>query len=203
MNIDDEAKLFCPLACLRAKGESKFAVDNYGRDLDYSCERLRWGRWRTGRNPLASKSVLADCYARAALRLSTSPQTSRRSRPGPGGRRRPPVVPDRRADDDGWYPSYQGAVFYPRQYKNLSGPDAIHLFATQEDFPIEIGIDNYGGDTNQDYTAEIDQCAADSGTWLWWSYSSDVECPVSGATCQANVKAAPNGFGGASPLSMS
>jgi hypothetical protein len=102
---------------------------------------------------------------------------------------------------DGWYPSYQGALFYPGQNKTLSGPDAIHLFATQENFPIEIGIDNYGGDTNLDYTAEIDQCATDNGTWLWWSYrNGDVECPASGATCQAYVKAAPNGFGGASPL---
>lgn len=102
---------------------------------------------------------------------------------------------------DGWYPSYQGALFYPGQSKTLSGVDAIHLFATQESFPIEIGIDNYGGDTNLDYKAEIDQCAADNGTWLWWSYrNGDVECPVSGVTCQAYVRAAPNGFGGASSL---
>jgi hypothetical protein len=102
---------------------------------------------------------------------------------------------------DGYYPSYQGALFYPGQNKTLSGTDAIHLFATQEDFPIEIGIDNYGGDTNLDYKAEIDQSATDNATWLWWSFSNGgVECPVSGATCQAYVKAAPNGFGGASPL---
>ena len=102
---------------------------------------------------------------------------------------------------DGYYPSYQGALFYPNQNKTLSGTDAIHLFATQEDFPIEIGIDNYGGDTNLDYKAEIDQSATDNATWLWWSYSSsDVECPVSGATCSAYVLGAPNGFGGASPL---
>ncbi len=101
---------------------------------------------------------------------------------------------------DGYYPAYQGSLFYPNQNKNLSAADAIHLFATEEDFPIEIGIDNYGGDTNLDYQAEIDQCATDNGTWLWWSYNGDVECPVSGATCSAYVKAAPNGFGGASPL---
>jgi hypothetical protein len=72
------------------------------------------------------------------------------------------------------YPAYQGSLSYPRQNKKLSGADAIHLFATQENFPI--GIDNYGGDTNLDYKAEIDQSATDNGTWLWWSYGNgDVE----------------------------
>jgi hypothetical protein len=102
---------------------------------------------------------------------------------------------------DHYYPDYQGALFYPGQSKTLNGPDAIHSFATQENFPIEIGIDNYGGDTNLDFKAEIDQSATDNGTWPWWSYGSgDVECPVSGAACSAYVKAAPNGFGGATPL---
>jgi len=105
---------------------------------------------------------------------------------------------------DGYYPTYQGSLFYPGQNKKLSGADAIHLFATQEDFPIEIGIDNYGGDTNLDYKAEIDQSAIDDGTWLWWIYNNgNVDCPVSGNTCNTYVKGAPNGFGGAYPLTAS
>jgi len=59
--------------------------------------------------------------------------------------------------------------------------------------------DNYGGDTNLDYQSEMDQAAADGMSWLWWSWNSGkrtVECPVSGATCQAYVTGSQNGFCG-------
>jgi hypothetical protein len=103
--------------------------------------------------------------------------------------------------DDGFYPRYQGALLLGREGGVVTGPQAIHQFAASRAFPIQIGIDNYPGDTNLDYRAEIDQAAADGMSWLWWSWQDGtVECPVSGKTCQAYVTESQNGFGGAPPL---
>jgi hypothetical protein len=103
---------------------------------------------------------------------------------------------------DGYYPSYQGALLLGKSGGVVTGPEAIHQFAATRTFPIEIGIDNIGGDTNLDYKAEIDQAAADGMSWLWWSWKdSTVECPVSGSTCQSYVTTSANGFKGAKPLS--
>jgi len=104
---------------------------------------------------------------------------------------------------DGWYPSFFGNLFLGGTSK-LSGAQAITQFAANEPFPIEIGIDNYPGDTNHDYQAEIDAAASVNMTWLWWSWNGSsgwVECPADGATCQQYVVYAPNGFAGAHPLS--
>ena len=105
---------------------------------------------------------------------------------------------------DDWYPKSQGALLAGAGVA-VTGPQAIHTYAAQQAFPIEIGIDNYAGDTNLDWQAEIDQCAADGQSWLWWSWqdgSDNVDCPVSGSTCQTYVMHAANGFAGAKPLSQ-
>jgi len=103
---------------------------------------------------------------------------------------------------DGYYPAYQGALLLNKSGGIVTGPQAIHQFASTQAFPIEIGIDNIGGDTNLDYKDEIDQAATDDMSWLWWSWKDgSVECPVSGSTCQSYVTTSQNGFKGAKPLS--
>jgi len=104
---------------------------------------------------------------------------------------------------DGWYPKWQGPLLAGGT-SVVTGPQAIHAYAAAQPFPIEIGIDNYAADTNLDWQSEIDQCAADAQSWLWWSWKNgtgDVECPASGSTCQSYVMQAANGFAGAKPLS--
>jgi hypothetical protein len=102
---------------------------------------------------------------------------------------------------DKYYQSYQGALLLGQSGGVVTGAEAIHQFAATRTFPIEIGIDNYAGDTNLDYQAEIDQAATDGMSWLWWSWKDGtVECPVSGSTCQSYVTGSQNGFKGAKPL---
>jgi hypothetical protein len=103
---------------------------------------------------------------------------------------------------DGYYPSWQGGLLLGHTGV-VTGAQAIHQFAVTQPFPIEIGLDNYGGDTNLDYQSEMDQAAVDGMSWLWWSWNSGketVDCPVSGATCQSYVTGSQNGFAGAKPL---
>jgi hypothetical protein len=103
---------------------------------------------------------------------------------------------------DGWYPSWQGGLLLGHSGV-VTGAQAIHQYAVTQPFPIEIGLDNYGGDTNLDYQSEMDQAAADGMSWLWWAWDSGkktIQCPVSGATCQAYVTGSQNGFAGAKPL---
>jgi hypothetical protein len=97
-----------------------------------------------------------------------------------------------------WYKSWQGGLLLGGS-GTLTGAQAIHQFAVTQQYPIEIGIDNYGGDTASEYRAEIDQAAADQASWLWWSWTgaNTVDCPVDGATCQSYVLGPPNGFAGA------
>jgi hypothetical protein len=103
---------------------------------------------------------------------------------------------------DQYYQKYQGALLLGQSQGTISAADAIHQFVLTRTFPIEIGIDNYPADTNQDYQAEIDQAATDGMSWLWWSWKdSTVECPASGSTCQTYVTTSQNGFKGAKPLS--
>ena len=100
---------------------------------------------------------------------------------------------------DGYYPSYQGALFLGTG-KSITGAQAIHQYATKQAFPIEIGLDNYSSDTNHDYLDEMTQSAADNGTWLWWSSrNGSLECPADGATCVSNVTNSSVGFPGATP----
>ena len=103
---------------------------------------------------------------------------------------------------DKYYQSYQGPLLTGQSKAVISAPDAIHQYAATRTFPIQIGVDNYPADTNQDYQAEIDQAATDTMSWLWWSWkSTNVECPASGSTCQSYVTTSQNGFKGAKPLS--
>ncbi len=103
---------------------------------------------------------------------------------------------------DKYYQKYQGALLLGQSQGQISAADAIHQFVLPRTFPIEIGIDNYPGDTNQDYQAEIDRAATDNMSWLWWSWKGNtVECPASGSSCQTYVTTSPNGFKGAKPLS--
>ena len=103
---------------------------------------------------------------------------------------------------DGFYPQFFGNLFLGGT-NTLSGAQAIHQFAATQPFPIEIGIDNYDGDTFHDYKAEIDAAAADNMSWLWWSWQgTTVEAPADGAVCQAYVMTSPNGFAGAKPVTQ-
>jgi len=103
---------------------------------------------------------------------------------------------------DGYYPSWQGGLLLGHAGV-VTGAQAIHQFAATQPFPIQIGFDNYAGDTNLDYQSEIDQAATDNMSWLWWSWNNGaLQCPVSGATCQAYVTGSQNGFPGAKPLTL-
>jgi hypothetical protein len=96
-----------------------------------------------------------------------------------------------------WYKGWQGGLLLGGN-GTLTGAQAIHQFVATEPFPIEIGLDNYGGDTAGEYKAEMDQAAVDGASWLWWSWTgTTVECPLDGTTCQAYVTGSPSGFAGA------
>jgi hypothetical protein len=96
-----------------------------------------------------------------------------------------------------WYKGWQGGLLLGGN-NTITGAQAIHQFAVTQQFPIEVGLDNYGGDTAGEYRAEMDQGAVDGASWLWWSWSgTTVECPNDGATCQTYVTGAQSGFPGA------
>jgi hypothetical protein len=97
-----------------------------------------------------------------------------------------------------WYKGWQGGLLLGGS-STITGAQAIHQFAVTQQFPIEIGLDNYAGDTSAEYKAEMDQAAADRASWLWWSWtgSNTAECPNDGATCQAYVTGSQSGFAGA------
>jgi hypothetical protein len=97
-----------------------------------------------------------------------------------------------------WYKGWQGGLLLGGS-STITGAQAIHQFAVTQQFPIEIGLDNYAGDTSTEYKAEMDQAAADHASWLWWSWtgSNTAECPNDGATCQAYVTGSQSGFAGA------
>jgi len=99
---------------------------------------------------------------------------------------------------DSWYKSWQGGLLLGGT-STITGAQAVHQFAVTQQFPIEIGFDNYPGDTSTEYKAQIDQAATDNASWLWWSWtgSNTVECPNDGASCQSYVTTAQTGFAGA------
>jgi hypothetical protein len=99
---------------------------------------------------------------------------------------------------DSWYKSWQGGLLLGGT-STITGAQAVHQFAVTQQFPIEIGFDNYPGDTGAEYKAQIDQAATDNASWLWWSWtgSNTCECPNDGATCQSNVTTGQTGFAGA------
>jgi hypothetical protein len=101
---------------------------------------------------------------------------------------------------DDYYPHYQGELFLGHG-GHLTGAQAIHQYAITQDFPIEIGFDNYGGDMNHTWQENIDQAASDNATWLWWSWRGpDVDYPADGQTCIDYVQTSTNGFAGAQPI---
>ena len=97
-----------------------------------------------------------------------------------------------------WYKGWQGGLLLGGS-NTITGAQAIHQFAVTQQFPIQVGLDNYAGDTSVEYKAEMDQAAADRASWLWWSWtgSNTPECPNDGATCQAYVAGSQSGFAGA------
>lgn len=98
-----------------------------------------------------------------------------------------------------WYKDWQGALLLGSG-QSITGAQAITQFATKQNFPIEIGIDNYPGDTSHEYLEEMTQSAENNGTWLWWAASNgSVQCPVDGDTCVNNVTNSSAGFPGATP----
>jgi len=98
---------------------------------------------------------------------------------------------------DSWYKGWQGNLLLGGN-NTITGAQAVHQFVANQTFPIEVGVDNYGGDTALEYQAEIDQAAADNVSWLWWSWGdAGVECPVNGAACKAYVTGSQSGFAGA------
>ncbi len=100
-----------------------------------------------------------------------------------------------------YYNGWQGELFYGSGAE-LETRRAFHEIVTQQPFVIQIGLDNYPGDTNLEYRELIDQAAADGLSWLWWDYrNGGVDCPVSGRECRDFVVNSRNGFAGAKPLS--
>jgi hypothetical protein len=99
---------------------------------------------------------------------------------------------------DSWYKGWQGGLLLGGT-STITGTQAVHQFAVTQQFPIEIGFDNYPGDTSAEYKAQLDQAATDNASWLWWSWtgSNTVECPNDGATCQTYVTTGQTGFAGA------
>jgi hypothetical protein len=101
-----------------------------------------------------------------------------------------------------YYNEWQGSLFYGSGVV-LETRRAFHDIVTQQSFPIQIGLDNYGGDTNLEYRELIDQASVDRLSWLWWDYrNGGVDCPVSGQVCRDFVTHSPNGFAGAKKLSQ-
>lgn len=100
---------------------------------------------------------------------------------------------------DEWYKTWQGELLTGSPNGRVSGAQAISKYVKAQAFPIQVGIDNYEGDTNTEYMDEIDQATSDGVNWLWWSWKDDdhVECPESGAVCQNYVVGSTNGFAGA------
>lgn len=96
-----------------------------------------------------------------------------------------------------WYPSWQGSMLLGAGQR-ISAAQAISQFVAKSPFPIQVGFDNYAGDTNVQYKEQMDVAQANRVGWLWWSWKNGtVEAPVSGATCQDYVLRSPAGFGGA------
>lgn len=90
---------------------------------------------------------------------------------------------------NGWYPASQGEALLGKGQK-LSAVQAMSQFVSKATFPIEMGFDNFPGDTNLDWKAQIDAAAALGLSWLWWSWergAGTVKAPVSGTACQAYV----------------
>lgn len=97
-----------------------------------------------------------------------------------------------------WYKSWQGELLLGIGNGAITGAEAIHRFVANQNFPIQVGINNYPGDTSSEYKAEMDQASADGVNWLWWSWgNAGLECPVDGAACQAYVAGSQSGFAGA------
>src|ERR1035437_163715 len=99
---------------------------------------------------------------------------------------------------DAWYKGYQGNLLLGGS-NTITAVQAIHQFAVTQSFPIEIGVDNYPGDSGSEYKAELDQAATDNASWLWWSWNNNpsIECPNDGATCVTYVTTSQSGFAGA------
>lgn len=103
--------------------------------------------------------------------------------------------------EDEWYKSWQGGLLTGGS-GSVTGTEAIHRFVLAQTFPIQVGIDNYGGDTGSEYRPEIEQASKDAVSWLWWSWRErngveNAECPVSGSACQDYVMKSADGFAGA------
>jgi hypothetical protein len=104
-----------------------------------------------------------------------------------------------------FYPAYQGNLFLGVG-QSLTAVQAINTILLTLDYPIQMGIDNYEGDTADDYDIQM-VAAADRGVpWLWWAWAGNtVEAPYAfstgGAPAEAAVRAyvedSPNGFAGA------
>lgn len=100
---------------------------------------------------------------------------------------------------DEWYRKDQGAMLLGAGRK-LTATHAMAEFVSKVNYPIQLGFDNFAGDTNLDWQEQIDAAAALGLSWLWWSWQrgeGTVEAPVSGAEAQNYVLNSVNGFKGA------
>jgi hypothetical protein len=96
-----------------------------------------------------------------------------------------------------WYKGWQGGLL---SGKSITATQAIHDVVAAQSFPIEVGLDNIGGDTESEYADQMNQAAKDDVSWLWWAWTfgnNSVECDIDNATCVDLVTKSASGFGGA------
>jgi hypothetical protein len=71
-----------------------------------------------------------------------------------------------------WYTGWQGELLIGSG-ESLSGAQAINQVLPTLDFPVQVGFDNYPGNTNIEYLEQINQAAIDDISWLWWAWQGD------------------------------
>lgn len=95
-----------------------------------------------------------------------------------------------------FYPNYQGNLLLGVG-QSITSVQAINTILPTLNFPVQVGFDNYVGDTTapaDDYDNQLDAAAAQLVPWLWWAWAGNtVEAPYAfstgGAPAQAAVRA--------------
>lgn len=108
-----------------------------------------------------------------------------------------------------FYPTYQGSLFLG-EGQQLTAVQALNTILPTLSYPIQVGFDNYEGDTANDYAIQMEAAADQQIPWLWWAWAGDgVEGPLAFAqggstglqTLRDYVENSPNGFAGARTFS--
>lgn len=107
-----------------------------------------------------------------------------------------------------FYPNYQGALFLGAG-QSLTAVQALNTILPTLGYPIQVGFDNYEGDTAGDYGIQMVAAADQQIPWLWWAWAgTGVEGPLAFAQGGASglqalrdyVEDSPDGFAGARTL---